>query len=47
MSGALSPALAAEAVGLVDGLSADLAFNPGELLAVQALLLRLDRLGAG
>ena len=44
-SGALPPALAAEAVGLIDGLSADLAFNPGELLAVQALLLRLDRLG--
>ena len=47
VSGALPPPLAAEAVGLVDGLSADLAFNPGELLAVQALLLRLDRLGAG
>ena len=31
-------ARAAEAVGLIDGLSADLAFNPGELLAVQALL---------
>jgi hypothetical protein len=35
----------AEAVALIDGLSADLAFNPGELLALQALLLRLDRLG--
>jgi DNA polymerase-3 subunit delta' len=35
----------AEAVELIDGLSADLAFNPGELLALQALLLRLDNLG--
>jgi DNA polymerase III subunit delta' len=44
-TGALPPATAAEAVGLIDGLSADLAFNPGEVLAVQALLLRLERLG--
>ncbi|HXW81470.1 MAG TPA: ATP-binding protein [Acidimicrobiales bacterium] len=44
-TGALPPATAAGAVGLIDGLSADLAFNPGEVLAVQALLLRLDRLG--
>jgi len=43
-SSAMSPARAAEAVSLVDGLSADLAFNPGELLALQALLVRLDRL---
>jgi hypothetical protein len=33
-------------VGLIDGLSADLAYNPGELLSVQALLLRLDRLAS-
>ena len=45
-AGALPPATATEAVGLIDGLSADLAFNPGEVLAVQALLLRLDRLAS-
>ena len=46
VSGTLPPARAADAVGLIDGLSADLAYNPGELLAVQALLLRLDRLAS-
>ena len=46
VSGTLSPARAAEAVGLIDGLSADLVYNPGELLAVQALLVRLDRLAS-
>jgi DNA polymerase-3 subunit delta' len=45
-SGALAPVRAAEAVALIDGLSADLAFNPGELLALQALLVRLDRLAS-
>jgi DNA polymerase III subunit delta' len=45
VSGALPIGQVAEAVALIDGLSADLAFNPGELLALQALLLRLDRLG--
>jgi DNA polymerase-3 subunit delta' len=43
--GRVRPELAAEAVALVDGLSADLAFNPGEQLALQALMVRLDRLG--
>jgi DNA polymerase III subunit delta' len=45
-TGALAPARAAEAVALVDGLSSDLQYNPGELLALQALLVRLDRLAA-
>jgi DNA polymerase-3 subunit delta' len=45
VSGALPIGQVAEAVALIDGFSADLAFNPGELLALQALLLRLDRLG--
>jgi len=45
VSGTLPIGQVAEAVALIDGLSADLAFNPGELLALQALLLRLDRLG--
>jgi DNA polymerase-3 subunit delta' len=45
VSGALPIGQVAEAVALIDGLAADLAFNPGELLALQALLLRLDRLG--
>jgi DNA polymerase-3 subunit delta' len=45
VSGALPIGQVAEAVALIDGLSADLAFNPGELVALQALLLRLDRLG--
>jgi DNA polymerase-3 subunit delta' len=44
--GEISPAKAAQAVGLLDQLSADLAFNPGELLALQALLVKLDRLAA-
>jgi DNA polymerase-3 subunit delta' len=44
VAGALPPQLAAEAVGLIGGLSADLAYNPGDQLAVQALLVRLDRL---
>ena len=38
-------AAAIEAVGYVDKLAADLEFNPGELLAVQALLVRLGRVG--
>ena len=46
VSGALTPSRAAEAVLVIDTLSADLAYNPGELLAIQALLLRLDRLGS-
>jgi DNA polymerase III subunit delta' len=45
VSGALPIGQVSDAVALIDGLSADLAFNPGELLALQALLLRLDRLG--
>jgi DNA polymerase-3 subunit delta' len=45
VSGALPIGQVAEAVALIDGLSSDLAFNPGELLALQALLVRLDRLG--
>ncbi len=45
VSGALPISHVSEAVALIDGLSSDLAFNPGELLALQALLLRLDRLG--
>jgi DNA polymerase-3 subunit delta' len=45
-SGQLSPEKAAEAVRLLDALSADLAYNPGELLALQALLVRLDRLAS-
>lgn len=44
VAGTLPPPSAAEAVRLIDGLSADLAFNLGEQLAVQALLVRLDRL---
>jgi DNA polymerase III subunit delta' len=44
VDGTLPAARAAQAVALIDGLSADLAYNPGELLALQALLLRLDRL---
>jgi len=43
-SGAVGAGTAAAAVGLVDALSADLVFNPGELLSIQALLVRLDRL---
>ena len=45
VSGTLPIGHVTEAVALIDGLSADLAFNPGEMLALQALLLRLDRLG--
>jgi DNA polymerase-3 subunit delta' len=44
VAGTLPAQHAAEAVRLIDGLSADLAFNLGEHLAVQALLVRLDRL---
>jgi DNA polymerase III subunit delta' len=47
VAGSLSPARAAEAVALIDRLGADLEFNPGELLALQALLVRLDRLASG
>jgi DNA polymerase-3 subunit delta' len=46
VSGAMAPERAAGAVSLIDGLSADMAFNPGELLALQALLVRLDRLAS-
>ncbi len=46
MAGALPAGRAADAVALIDGLSADLAYNPGELLALEALLLRLDRLAS-
>jgi DNA polymerase-3 subunit delta' len=45
-AGALPADRAAAAVALVDGLSADLAFNPGEQLALQALFVRLDRLAS-
>ena len=45
-SGMLSPEKAARAVALVDQLSADLAYNPGELLALQALLVGLDRVAS-
>jgi DNA polymerase III subunit delta' len=34
----------AQAVGLIDGLAADLAYNPGESLALLALFVRLGRL---
>ncbi len=44
VAGGLSPVRASEAVSLIDALSADLAYNPGEVLALQALLLRLGRL---
>ena len=43
VAGTMAPVRAAEAVALIDGLASDLEFNPGELLAVQALLVRLDR----
>jgi DNA polymerase III subunit delta' len=46
VAGTLSPPRAAEAVALIDGLAANLEFNPGEVLAVQALLFRLDRLSS-
>ena len=36
---------AIEAVGHIDRLARDLEFNPGELLAIQALLVRLNRTG--
>jgi DNA polymerase-3 subunit delta' len=45
-NGAWPASRASEAVALIDRLSADLAYNPGELLALQALLVRLDRLGS-
>jgi DNA polymerase-3 subunit delta' len=38
-------AAAIEAVGHIDRLARDLEFNPGELLAIQALLVRLSRTG--
>ncbi|HTW07867.1 MAG TPA: hypothetical protein VME46_10170 [Acidimicrobiales bacterium] len=44
VQGQVSPAQARGAVALIDELSADLAFNPGEQLALQALFVRLDRL---
>lgn len=44
--GRLAPARAAQVVALLDGFSADLAYNPGEQLALQALLVRLDRLAS-
>jgi DNA polymerase III subunit delta' len=44
--GQQSPLKAVGAVALIDQLSADLAFNPGELLALQALFVKLDRLAA-
>jgi len=47
VAGTLAVARAAEAVALVDRLSADLAYNPGELLALEALFVRLSRLGTG
>ncbi len=47
VSGALPAEAAWQALTLVDGLAADLAYNPGEVLALQALLVRLDRLAAG
>lgn len=44
LAGGTGPRVAASAVALLDGLSADLEFNPGEQLALQALLVRLSRL---
>lgn len=44
--GEIGPPKAAQAVALIDQLSEDLAYNPGELLALQALLVRLDRLAS-
>lgn len=44
VSGQMPAVRGAEAVALVDGLSSDLAYNPGEVLALQALLVRLGRL---
>jgi len=46
-SGNLAAERAGAAVALIDALSADLAFNPGEQLALQALFIRLDRLASG
>lgn len=43
-AGGATTAQAVEAVGLIDGLGADLAYNPGEGLALLALLVRLGRL---
>lgn len=43
VSGAVVAGAAAEAVRLIDGFSADLAYNPGEQLGLQALLVRLER----
>lgn len=45
-SGAFAADRVATAVALIDGVSADLAFNPGEQLALQALLVRLDRVAS-
>jgi len=42
-----SRSAAMEAVGHIDKLSQDLTYNPGELLAIQALLVRLGRPAAG
>jgi DNA polymerase III subunit delta' len=44
---ASSRSAAMEAVGHIDKLSRDLTYNPGELLAVQALLVRLGRPASG
>ena len=40
-----SRAEAIEAIAHIDRLARDLEFNPGELLAIQALLVRLNRTG--
>lgn len=42
-----SQSVAAEAVRLIDGFAADLEYNPGEGLALTALLIRLGRHGPG
>ncbi|HUB69686.1 MAG TPA: ATP-binding protein [Acidimicrobiales bacterium] len=46
-AGAMAADRAATAVALIDELSSDLAFNPGEQLALQALFVRLDRVASG
>ncbi|HET9059228.1 MAG TPA: hypothetical protein VFN61_04850 [Acidimicrobiales bacterium] len=43
-TGAIAAGAAAEAVSVIDGFSADLAYNPGEQLGLQALFVRLGRI---
>lgn len=44
--GSLSPLKAAAAVSLIDGMATDMEFYPGEVLALQALFLRLGHAAA-